>query len=657
MNQQQRWQEDSRQALCQALDALRTRLAEWAGERQNRGRPTASGREGLHTPQTEEHRASSLLERLVAKFGLTAFERDLLLLCAGVEFDARFPELMKKLHGDDRVTRTTFSLALSRLENPHWSALSPEGPLRRGRLISVGSGPGLTTSPLAIEESVLHYLVGLPQLDERLRGFFEPVRADRAAISGQQASAVARMLGGWKIRDEAGRRRKILLLGDDCAELSAVFAAACDSVGFVPFLLDVRALPAERASLEDTIALWERDAVLNDFGLWIDARGCEDDEALGRLRWLLDRLQGLVAFSVSKLVPGLSTPVVRIEIGATPPAEQARMWYEALGPLANRLNGHVGRLVQQFSLSPSAIRETAGEVCAAAVESSSSLDGRLWQASRQRARRGLNQLAQRLRPLVGWDDLVLPEPQRRTLQNIAVQVRQRAQVYEKWGFARKNNRGLGVSALFSGPSGVGKTMAAEVLAGDLDLDLYRIDLSTVVSKYIGETEKNLRRLFDAAEASGAILLFDESDALFGKRSEVKDSHDRYANLEISYLLQRMESYRGLAILTTNLKAALDPAFLRRLRFIVQFPFPSQVERRAIWERMFPSETPMEPLDFDKLARLSVTGGNIANIALDAAFRAAEEGASVSMRHLLQAVRAEYSKIEKPLSDSEIRGWM
>ncbi|MBE9514415.1 MAG: ATP-binding protein, partial [Chloroflexi bacterium] len=228
--------------------------------------------------------------------------------------------------------------------------------------------------------------------------------------------------------------------------------------------------------------------------------------------------------------------------------------------------------------------------------------------------------------------------------------------YESWGFAAKSSRGLGISALFAGASGTGKTMAAEVLANELRLDLYHIDLSQVVSKYIGETEKNLRRVFDAAEEGGAILLFDEADALFGKRGEVKDSHDRYANIEISYLLQRMEAYRGLAVLTTNMKSALDTAFLRRIRFVVQFPFPNAAQRAEIWRRIFPADTPTEGLDADKLARLNVAGGNIRNIALHAAFLAADTDEPVHMPHLLRAARTEYGKLEKSLTEAEIRGW-
>ncbi len=216
------------------------------------------------------------------------------------------------------------------------------------------------------------------------------------------------------------------------------------------------------------------------------------------------------------------------------------------------------------------------------------------------------------------------------------------------------SRGLGISVLFSGESGTGKTLAAEVLAHELRMNLYRIDLSAVVSKYIGETEKNLRRLFDAAENGGAILFFDEADALFGKRSEVKDSHDRYANIEINYLLQRMEAYRGLAILATNMKSALDTAFLRRLRFIVHFPFPGVPERKAMWQKVLPPEVPTAALDYDRLARLNITGGHIHNIALNAAFLAASAGTPVTMPLILDAARAEFRKIERPINEADFR---
>lgn len=253
------------------------------------------------------------------------------------------------------------------------------------------------------------------------------------------------------------------------------------------------------------------------------------------------------------------------------------------------------------------------------------LSNALWDAYRTQARSRMDNLAQRIECSAAWDDLVLPEVQRRTLREIVARVRQRGKVYDNWGFAAKSARGLGISALFAGASGTGKTMAADAIAKELRLDLYRIDLSSVISKYIGETEKNLRRVFDSAEAGGCILLFDEADAFFGKRSDVKDSQDRYANIEVSYLLQRMEAYRGLTILTTNLKDSLERAFLRRLSLFVEFPFPNVADREEIWRRTFPQQTPTQNLNFSKVAELNVAGSNICNIVLNAAFMAADTG--------------------------------
>jgi SpoVK/Ycf46/Vps4 family AAA+-type ATPase len=265
-------------------------------------------------------------------------------------------------------------------------------------------------------------------------------------------------------------------------------------------------------------------------------------------------------------------------------------------------------------------------------------------------------LARRIVPTADWADIVLPARQLAVLREIASHVRSRWHVYEHWGFAARHGRGLAINALFAGPSGTGKTMAAEVLASELRLDLFHIDLSQVVSKYIGETEKNLARLFDAAEGAGSILLFDEADAVFGRRSEVRDSHDRYANIEVSYLLQRMETFRGLAILTTNMKDGIDPAFLRRIRFLVHFPFPDIAERAEIWRRVFPAATPTRALDVTKLARLNLSGANIRDIALRAAFLATADREPVSMRHLAGAARSELLKLEKSLSESELATW-
>jgi SpoVK/Ycf46/Vps4 family AAA+-type ATPase len=265
-------------------------------------------------------------------------------------------------------------------------------------------------------------------------------------------------------------------------------------------------------------------------------------------------------------------------------------------------------------------------------------------------------LAERVISSATMQDLILPENEKQILQEIVIHVTNRNKVYEEWGFGSLTSRGLGITALFSGLSGTGKTMAAEVLANELGLDLYKIDLSTVVSKYIGETEKNIRRVFDGAEGGGTILFFDEADALFGKRTEVRDSHDRLANIEISYLLTKMESYRGLAILATNMRNALDTAFLRRIRFVVNFPFPDYKSRKEIWKSVFPVLTPVGEIDHESLAQLNISGGNIRNIALNASFLAADEGSAVNMKHLKHAAQMEYAKLEKPFAETEVGGW-
>jgi SpoVK/Ycf46/Vps4 family AAA+-type ATPase len=298
-----------------------------------------------------------------------------------------------------------------------------------------------------------------------------------------------------------------------------------------------------------------------------------------------------------------------------------------LGDRAADLNGQIQRLVTYFNLGPPAIQRACITLDSRSDEADE-ISRELWQACLAQARPRLGELAQHIPTVATWDDLVLPDKELQVLQTLAAQVRQRATVYEHWGFAAKSQRGLGISALFAGASGTGKTLAAEVIAQELHLDLYRIDLSATISKYIGETEKNLRQIFDAAETGGAVLLFDEADALFGKRSEVSDARDRYANMEVAYLLQRVEAYRGLAILTTNLKDSIDQAFLRRIRFIVSFPFPDASQRERIWQRSFPAETPTQNLNYKKLAKLNVAGGNIHNIALNAAFLAADAGESL-----------------------------
>jgi SpoVK/Ycf46/Vps4 family AAA+-type ATPase len=278
----------------------------------------------------------------------------------------------------------------------------------------------------------------------------------------------------------------------------------------------------------------------------------------------------------------------------------------------------------------------------------------LYEACRMHASRKLSILGRKIKPQHTWDDVVLPEDKLEQLKEICDSIKFRSLVYDEWGFDRKLSLGKGLNILFAGPSGTGKTMSAEVMAGELGLDLYKIDLSTVVSKYIGETEKNLARIFAEAESSDAILFFDEADALFGKRSEVRDSHDRYANIEINYLLQKMEEHEGVVILATNFRKNMDDAFVRRMHHTVEFPFPCEADRRRIWEKIWPAEMPdLGELDLDFMARrFEIAGGNIRNIAVAAAFLAASDGGVIKMAHLLHGTRREYQKMGKVVMQGE-----
>ena len=279
----------------------------------------------------------------------------------------------------------------------------------------------------------------------------------------------------------------------------------------------------------------------------------------------------------------------------------------------------------------------------------------LCNAARAQSGHDLATLARKIQPKFTWNDIVLSPNQVKQLRDICKEAEYRDLVHQKWGFAAKLSLGKGLNVLFSGASGTGKTMAAEVIAHHLQLDLYKIDLSQIVSKYIGETEKNLNRIFTAATNSNAILLFDEADALFGKRSEVQDARDRYANIEVGYLLQKMEEYQGIAILTTNLRSNMDEAFERRLRFIIEFPLPDAKNRLLIWQGIFPKNAPCHPsLDLELLAEnFEITGANIRNIALTAAFLAADEGQLIEMVHLIRAMRREYQKMGRILRDKHL----
>lgn len=595
--------------------------------------------------------AASAMGVLCEAFHLSTFERHVVLLCAGIELDSSFPARCAAAHGDPRKTYPTFGLALAVLGNAHWSALAPSAPLRRWRLIEIGNGDSLVSSPLRIDERVLNFLTGVDALDERLSALVEPSLGASSLPASQEAVATA-IATLWR---ESAEFPLVQLTGPDDSGRRQVAAQCCEALGLSLYRLRSPDVPAGAAERERLARLWEREAVLRHGALLIEADAADAADVARVLTPFLDAVHGPIFVSRTEPLRADHRKMVRFDVHKPTASERRALWRTLLGARGRRLNGELDRVVSQFDLGVHGIQAAAAEL-GESTRDEKTLPLALWQACRAQARPRMDDLAQRLEPAATWDDLVLPEAELGVLREIAMHVRQRFKVYENWEFARSSSRGLGISALFAGASGTGKTLAAEVLAAELRLDLYRIDLSSVVSKYIGETEKNLRRVFDAAEEGGAILLFDEADALFGKRTEVKDSHDRYANIEVSYLLQRMEAYRGLAILTSNLKDSLDAAFLRRLRFVVQFPFPDANQRAAIWRRIFPPGAAVDGLDIAALARLNVAGGNIRNVALNAAFRAAEAGEPIRMTHLLHAARGEYAKLERPLSAIEIQGW-
>ncbi|NCD71684.1 ATP-binding protein [Mucilaginibacter agri] len=604
------------------------------------------------------------IEKLVQRLGLSAFERDILVLCAALELDPGFTDVLASVHNDGSLTQPSFSTALAVLKDAHWSAISPANPLRYWQLIEINNAPLITKSSLKINDHILYYLTGVQYLHPKLREIAEPIYTD-GLLAPSQMQLAEEIIKLCTDKNESAQLPYIQFSGIDNADKASVASYVSTKLKLGLFGISAYDVPMNVTEAAELACLWNREAALNDYALFIDCSDIDsnDKNRTYALKSFIRALRGLVIINTHELTLNLKQPTVVFDIKKPSSTEQLSLWKEMSGANGNSEALQLNKLVSQFNLSADAIHKAATEIFSNDLKNQvhneayqDVIQKKLWKTCCNYTRPHLDELVERITPVASWDDIVLPDPQKNILRDIAVQVKQRSKVYGDWGFENKGLRGLGISALFAGESGTGKTMASEVLANELQLDLYKIDLSKVVNKYIGETEKNLKRIFDAADDGGAILLFDEADALFGKRSEVKDSHDRYSNIEVSYLLQRMESYRGLAILTTNMKNALDKAFMRRIRFVVQFPFPDAVQRAEIWKKIFPQNTPQKDLSTEKLALLNLPGGSIRNVALNAAFYAAHENSGISMQHITKAAKAEYDKLEKPLTSMEIKGW-
>ena len=603
------------------------------------------------------------LERIVRDFGLNEMERLVMIVALAPYLDAAYEKVYAYANDDITKRWPTIGLTLEVLcdDQSDRLALRPlfyqDSPLVRHNLIVIGeqgpAGQALPIRQLSLDAHVAEVLLGYVGLDPRLHAVARQMGFEERGGGTGQALAAA-------IRQRMDAR--IYIGGRWQAEKEQAIASACGQLGVGLVSLNMPALVRAHEP-NKLLALTLRDARLLGAALMIDGYGGQDSE------------QEMAAFS-AELAVGLKEhplPVLFCDRSTTPahlptdlhiqfdfpmPAyEERQESWRTLGGLDAE---EAEQLAAMYRLGAREVKSTVEM-----ARSIAHLDGRsavtlvdLKTAARTQSQPRLTSLAQKITPHFTWDDIVLPDDRMAQLSEISNQVLFQHVVYEEWGLAKKSSLGRGVAALFAGQSGTGKTMAAEVIANDLGLDVYKIDLSGLVSKYIGETEKNLARVFEEASDTNAILFFDEADAVFGKRSEVRDSHDRYANIEVSYLLQKMEEYDGIVVLATNLRSNLDEAFLRRMRAIVEFPFPEVEDRLRIWQRTFSPGAPLAPdVDLGFMAKqFRIAGGNIRNIVLLAAFLAASHDEDIGMLHLIQGAKREYQKLGRLIAESDFGRW-
>jgi ATP-dependent 26S proteasome regulatory subunit len=646
--------------VAEELSRLRSRIAAGAVESLRRG-------------------VDLRLAQLTRLCGLDDYDLDCLLISLMPELDLRYERIYAYLQDDVTKKRPGLDLVLSLLSPSLESKLdsrsrfSSRSPLLAHHLLELLEEPSQPHPPLLakyvrVDDRVAAYLLGSDDLDPRIRRYalkvipemqFDGLIFDsglkarfRAFLehSAPEAQAILYLKGPYgsgkrSIAEALCRERDMALL---VVDLGHLLAAGDDFFELALGLL-------HREALLQTALLYFKnfDAILADDKRVLAETFVRALERMNRLTFLAGDTAWEPMDAHERMV------FARVDFPRPAFPERVRLWSTALNGRDKPGSGlDIHSLATKFRFTPGQIRDTVSTAQNLArwrePNAGDVTMQDLYEACRLQSNQKLSVLARKITPKYRWCDIVLPQDRLQQLQEICHYVKYRDRVYGDWGFDRKLSRGKGLGVLFAGPSGTGKTMTAEIIAGQLSLDLYQIDLSTVVSKYIGETEKNLGRIFAEAESSNAILFFDEADALFGKRSEVKDAHDRYANIEVGYLLQRMEEYEGVVILATNFRKNMDEAFVRRLHFTVEFPFPNEANRRRIWEGIWPEDTPRAPdLDLDFMARrFEMTGGNIHNIAVAAAFLAADDGQRVGMSHLLRATQREYQKMGKILLDGE-----
>jgi SpoVK/Ycf46/Vps4 family AAA+-type ATPase len=649
------------------------------------GIPTLQVREKLSEQVSHELISDrSRLAWLRDTFDLSDFDIDLIIIALAPEIDLRYERLYAYLQDDVTRKRPSVDLALNLLcpsaeakllRRTHFAS---KAPLIHHKLLHLIPDPNQSQPPLLahylkLDEQIVRLLLEQEGLDLRLVPYCQPiapsVSLDELPLNGKIKVALRSLtVQSW----QANQPLKFYFQGAEDIAKSLTAQALASEVGTTLVSANLAQMLAAKDDWEQILLLllrevWFQRAILYLEGL--DALRSEDRTlSYHYLLNELDKTPGIVILSGTQpLVPSAiaSSTIISVPF-AMPNFSGRRDCWQTHLTAANIVlsESALNTLADRFRLMP-------GQIAAAVVDAgnrsrwrtaisnpdpteSSVTLGDLYAAARSQSGQDLAGLARKIEPLYTWDDIVLPDDARTQLQEMYQWVVHRHRVLNQWGFGRKLSYGRGVSALFAGPSGTGKTMSAEIIAKALGLDLYKINLSSVVSKYIGETEKNLERIFTAAENANAILFFDEADALFGKRSEVRDAHDRYANIEIAYLLQRMEQYEGITILATNLRQNIDDAFLRRLQFIIEFPFPDEERRRQIWEILMPKEAPRdEAIDYEFLAKqFRFSGGNIKNIVLKAAFLAAAGNGCITMKYLVRATWRESQKIGQAIGKND-----
>jgi AAA+ superfamily predicted ATPase len=626
--------------------------------------------------------APARLAQLAARFELTPFDCDVLLLALAPELNLRYERLYGYIQDDVTKKRPTVDLALRLLCDDPTQALAararfaPGAPLLRHglvRLFEEGQRHALLLARfIKLDDRIAAELLGQPQIDSLLAPFARlkwPDRGfERIVLPEELRARLRRIVGAHP------RGLVLALQGGYGSGRTAVAEALCADAGLPLLLVDAERLLESDLAPEDAARRLTREAALQGAALlWQHGDTLLSGE--GARAWrvavlaALDDHQGLSFVALEHCWEARGalrrSPYLRVELPPLSYAGREQVWRQQLGgdtPDAAALQS----LASTFRLAGGQIRDAAAMARALAGWRNGADNGHagpalqdLYAACRAQSSGRLGELARKIAATYSWDDIVLPPDQKMQLREICAQVRHRRTVLERWGFERRLAMGKGVNVLFAGQSGTGKTMAAEIIAADLQLELYKVDLSSLVSKYIGETEKNLDAIFTAAREANAILFFDEADAIFGKRSEVKDAHDRYANIEVGYLLQKMEEYDGVVILATNLRKNMDDAFIRRLHVAIDFPFPEEADRLRIWRKVFPAEAPLaEDVDLAFLGRqFKLAGGNIRNIALLAAYLAAEDGETIEMAHVIRALRREYQKLGKLVTEAEFGPYM